>query len=326
MAFGSCKPWAVRALAQRLEGGELPAWASYLPPKLRQTSFQSKFQCGIGVATDSCHYAKIGSGITLLEGHITASSGLETGCAASQYCAHAQKSRVSNNGLAIDPSIPGRVWELSQQSIGCREVQRALDCLQTEADKAQLASELRGHVLEALVCPYANHVLQKCITSLRPFDLQFVFDELTSVSGALERAAMHRYGCRIVQRLLENCLSSQVEGVAELLVSKAELLMQHAYGNYVIQSLIQNGTMLMKRKLVQLLVELPLLDVCLNVCSRAVVKAALREAAEDDALLLSRNIIQTPGLMARLAREKCSILKLLKGMNLTKQSKSILRA
>lgn len=300
MTRAACKPWAVRALSQRLGGDDIPAWASYLPPKVCQISFRNTVLCDTGVTTDSCRRMNNGSTSILEEGRVAASG-----------------------EHAIDPSIRGRVWELSQQSIGCREVQRGFDCHQNKADKARLAFELRGHVLEALVCPYANHVLQKCINSLQPSDLQFIIDELLSVPGAVERSAMHKYGCRIVQRLLEACPSNQVAGMAETLVSKADLLIQHAYGNYVMQCLLQNGTILIKRRLVQRLVELPLLGVCSNVCSRAVVKVALCEAAEEDALMLTRSITQTPGLVSRLAREKCSILKFLKGTNLSKQNKAV---
>jgi len=300
MTLGSCKPWAVRALSQRLGGDDIPAWANYLPPHVRPISFRSTALCDTGVTMESRHRTNTGSKIILEEEVVTA-----------------------GGGHVIDPSIRGRVWKLSQQSIGCREVQRALDCYQNKADKARLAFELRGHVLEALECPYANHVLQKSINSLWPSDLQFVIDELMSGPGSVERAAMHKYGCRVVQRLLETCPSTQVAGMAESLVSKADLLIQHAYGNYVIQCLLQNGTALVKRRLVQRLVELPLLGVCSNVCSRAVVKAALCEAAEEDALLLARSITQTPGLVGRLTREKCSILKFLKGTNLKKHNKAI---
>lgn len=287
------KPFPVRALAEKLRGDDQPAWAIYLPPNLCKISFQSKAPSDTGAVADSRQ--------------------------------HVSTDRASAHASTVtDPSIRGCIWELSQQSVGCRKVQCALDGCTDMGNKVQLVFELRGHVLEAIACPYANHVLQKCITSLRPVDLQFVFDELTSVPRAVEQTAMHKYGCRIIQRLLENCPPSQVEGIAKEMVSKADLLIKHDYGNYVIQSLLQHGTTLIKHRLVRRLVELPLLDVCSNICGRAVVKAALCEAAEEDVLLLSTSIIQRPGLVANLVREKCSIPKLLN--SLSKRGRAIRRA
>eukprot|EP00930_Biecheleria_cincta_P002106 TRINITY_DN103151_c0_g1_i1.p1 TRINITY_DN103151_c0_g1~~TRINITY_DN103151_c0_g1_i1.p1 ORF type:complete len:296 (-),score=43.64 TRINITY_DN103151_c0_g1_i1:237-1124(-) len=294
MSSISRQPFPARALLERLRGDDWPAWASYLPLTLFQISSECKALCAVKAVADSRQ--------------------------------HLSTDRVSAKGSTdIDPTIRGRIWELSRQFVGCREVQCALDGCQDRAEKAQLALELRGHVLEAVACPYANHVLQKCINSLRPSDLQFIIDELASFPNAVEQTAMHKYGCRIIQRLLENCPPSQVEGMANELVSKAELLVQHAYGNYVVQSLLQHGTNLIKHRLVRRLVELPLLDVCSNVCGRAVVKAALCEAAEEDVLLLSRSIIETPGHVAHLAREKSPILKFLKGISLNKQRPAVRR-
>ena len=64
-------------------------------------------------------------------------------------------------------SLAGRVWELSQDSKGCREVQLAIEEASDDVRRGLLA-EIAGHVLDAMRCPHANHVLQKCITCSRP--------------------------------------------------------------------------------------------------------------------------------------------------------------
>eukprot|EP00913_Durusdinium_trenchii_P035379 g33108.t1 len=90
-------------------------------------------------------------------------------------------------------------------------------------------------------CPHANHVLQKCITCSRPQDCQFIVDEIMACNGFVELAARHKYGCRIIQRLLERC-PLQVERIAAAILSDVSGIARHPYGNYVLQNLLEHGT------------------------------------------------------------------------------------
>merc|ERR1719191_966809 len=92
-------------------------------------------------------------------------------------------------------------------------------------------------------CPHANYVIQKCISVMRPANLQFIIDELALGSpGMVTYAARHKYGCRIVQRLLEHGLPAQVQKLAERLLDDAVATCLHPYGNYVMQHLVEHGT------------------------------------------------------------------------------------
>ena len=74
----------------------------------------------------------------------------------------------TTNGMTSGmTNLAGRVWELSQDSKGCRDVQLAIEQA-TDELRRLLVAEVAGHVLDAMRCPHANHVLQKCITSSRP--------------------------------------------------------------------------------------------------------------------------------------------------------------
>merc|ERR1719247_1621296 len=95
--------------------------------------------------------------------------------------------------------IAGNVWHLAREKEGCRLVQEALENATGDADRVALASEMRGRVWEALRCPNANFVLQKCIGVLRPQASQFIIDELRDKGSS--KAARHRFGCRVLQRL-----------------------------------------------------------------------------------------------------------------------------
>jgi len=53
--------------------------------------------------------------------------------------------------------------------------------------------------------------------------------------------AMHPYGCRVIQRILEHCNVDQVSGILEELHQQTEHLVHDQYGNYVIQHVLEHG-------------------------------------------------------------------------------------
>merc|ERR1712203_7773 len=101
--------------------------------------------------------------------------------------------------------------------------------LQMSDDKVRsaIAREPKGHVWQALASPHANHVLQACIILLRPKDMQFVFDELHSKLRGPTLASQHKYGCRIIKRLLECGSKAQVTGLAEALLTDLRAVSTH---------------------------------------------------------------------------------------------------
>jgi len=149
----------------------------------------------------------------------------------------------AQNELNGASSLQGYIWSSSRDGQGCRMVQQALDDAVSDDERIALASELRTHIWEALRCPNANYVVQKCISTLPPLDSQFILDEIVNVGPhAAARAARHRYGCRILQRALEHCSSVQVQGLVNELLSDAVGLATHIYGNYVLQHLLEHGS------------------------------------------------------------------------------------
>lgn len=135
----------------------------------------------------------------------------------------------------------GRVWKLSQDGKGCRQLQDAFDVCNDE-ERITLASELRGHVWQALKCGNANHVIQKCITTMKPASVQFIINELThNGTGGAAHAARHRFGCRIIERLLEHCSAEQLSPLVEELLAEGAVLSGHIYGYYVMQHLLEHG-------------------------------------------------------------------------------------
>lgn len=124
-----------------------------------------------------------------------------------------------------------------------RALQQAFDEAGCDDVRVLLASELRTHAWDAMKCANANHVLQKCIGTMRPMDSQFIIDELVHAGpGAVAKAARHRYGCRVLQRLYEHCAPDQMRPISEDLVKDALPLCRHIFAKYVMQHLIEHGS------------------------------------------------------------------------------------
>lgn len=198
----------------------------------------------------------------------------------------------------------GSVWRLSRDPDGCREVQAALEEAGSDELRMALAAELRGHVWEALRCPHANYVIQKCIVTMRPQACQFIIDELSRRGpGAAAQAARHRFGCRILERLLEHCLPCQVLGLAEDIIQDAVALSCHPYGNYVVQHVLEHGIHEHQQRLGALLAQ-HAFAMGSDGYASAVIAKALAHGARESRLRLARAALATAGLLAAMARTR----------------------
>merc|ERR1712048_882916 len=137
--------------------------------------------------------------------------------------------------------IRGYVWKLSRDSKGSLKVQQALDDATNEEERLEIAKELEGRVWEAAHDLYGNFVLQKLVMLVHPRSVQFIIDELSRYPGAVSVAARDKYGCRVLQRLLEYCSSDQMEGVAEDLIHNAVENCKDQYSHFVMQCLLEHG-------------------------------------------------------------------------------------
>jgi len=193
--------------------------------------------------------------------------------------------------------LGGRVWQLATDAQGCRQVQQAFDAATSDGERWELAAELQGHVCEAAVCPHANFVLQKAVAALKPEDLQFIVDELRPEAV---RAARNKFGCRVVQRLLEQCTAWQVQGIVDAILEDFASVAQSAYGNYVIQHLTEYGSQ-EQRVRVMRRISSDVRALAADAFGIAVLGGALSRgpAAEQEAL--AQALLREPGLLVFLS-------------------------
>lgn len=163
---------------------------------------------------------------------------------AAQACAELI-SQIEEGGAARTAAIEaleGSVQELAFDPSACRVVQKALELADVEI-AASLAQELVGKVREAIKSPHANHVVQKMLEVLPAHYTSFVMDEVLDSAAEVAR---HRYGCRVLCRVVERhsgefaCNKSSAL-ISELLLEAAELS-RHTFSHYVIESILQFGT------------------------------------------------------------------------------------
>lgn len=203
--------------------------------------------------------------------------------------------------------LTGKVWRLSQDAEGCRQVQQSLDSASTEDERCAIAQEFRGHIAKAVRCPYANFVLQKCIAMVPPQHFAFTFDELVSKGPrGVSEVARHKYGCRIVQRLLDYGCADQVSMLVEYLLPDSLAVSKSPFGNFVMQQLPRCCSPDQCRRLLQSLVQ--------NVSSLVqdkygfvvvvkILSSTLRSREDGMELVrmdLAKDLLSVPGLLQHL--------------------------
>jgi len=86
--------------------------------------------------------------------------------------------------------------------------------------------------------PHANYVIQKVIEQMPVESSGFIAQELF---GAGACAARHRYGCRVVCRLIEQCTTAEATKVLiEEVLREVVELSRHTFGRHIVQSVLEH--------------------------------------------------------------------------------------
>jgi len=148
--------------------------------------------------------------------------------------------KTGGEGLpAVLAEIIGLARHLTFEAEGCRVVQLALQEADHQ-DRTRLCAELHGCVRRAVASPHGNYVIQR-VVELMPATLSsFVSSEILGVGAEIAR---HRFGCRILCRLLEHSSTqpSTIQLINETL-SEARELCCHSYAHHVMESVLEHGT------------------------------------------------------------------------------------
>lgn len=159
----------------------------------------------------------------------------------------AEKCRRVNKCLEVGsadvvPWLMDSLVSLAFSKHGCRVVQKALDQA-GKSDRELLAAQLQGSVTQMYLDENGNHVLQKLIEVMPPAHLGFLFEEL---AGRWAVVARHRFGCRVIERLIEHSSETDTQiahffsPMLDELEKETEQLARHPYGNFVVQHLLEH--------------------------------------------------------------------------------------
>ncbi|XP_022716414.1 pumilio homolog 5 isoform X2 [Durio zibethinus] len=147
--------------------------------------------------------------------------------------------------------LVGNMLNFSLQMYGCRVIQKfsysdllferfsqALEVIELD-QKTQLVQELDGHIMKCVHDQNGNHVIQKCIERVPTDRIGFI---ISAFRGQVATLSTHPYGCRVIQRVLENCSDKlQSQCIVDEILDAAFGLSQDQYGNYVTQHVLERG-------------------------------------------------------------------------------------
>ncbi|KAH3901723.1 Puf4p SCDLUD_001496 [Saccharomycodes ludwigii] len=123
-------------------------------------------------------------------------------------------------------------FDIALDSHGTRALQKLVDCIGSDEEAQLLVNSLDGLVVDLSKDLNGNHVIQKCLTKLKPMDFQFIFD---AVCAQCVDVATHRHGCCVLQRCLDNGELPQRAKLCEQILKNVEMLSLDPFGNYVVQ-------------------------------------------------------------------------------------------
>jgi len=232
---------------------------------------------------------------------------------ADQACAELI-AQIEAGGLARQAAIEalvGNVPDLAFDASACRVVQKALE-FGEEDEVVALGLELQGRIREALHSPHANHVVQKLVEVLPASSLGFVAEEML---GAGPEVARHRYGCRVLCRLVERhsgrAVAHMDELIEELLAEGAELA-RHSYGHYVMEMGLQTGNAHQRRQICTALC-VELMRNAKNRSATYVVEKALAHCDNEDRQTMMHDLCGSPESLVTLVENQfgCHVAKAL---------------
>jgi len=196
-------------------------------------------------------------------------------------------------------AMQGSVVELSKDAVGCRLVQKALECGERggKVSAVTLAQELQGFVCEAMMSPHANYVVQKVVTQLPASVSDFVTSELL---GSAAKIARHRYGCRIFCRLMEfNAARPNTGRLIDEILADAKELCRHSFAQFVMQSILEHGNERQRGLVVSALLQSPFESASNKSASFLVQQALMDSSPQNRSRLLQE--LGKPEVIAKLA-------------------------
>lgn len=147
--------------------------------------------------------------------------------------------------------VQPKIKQLLVHSYGCRVIEKAVTLGRIETARIVLR-EIIGRVCLYVQDANANHVIQKLVDKVPYQESVFILQEILD-SPDWSFICEHCYGCRIVQRCLEQFPTShpEMERFFKKIYDEIPKFVTSRHGNYVVQHLLEYGNPKIKRAILE---------------------------------------------------------------------------
>ncbi|XVE66541.1 hypothetical protein DITRI_Ditri08aG0087200 [Diplodiscus trichospermus] len=149
-----------------------------------------------------------------------------------EVCNEEQRMQI----LLMATQEPGQLVRISLNTHGTRVVQKLIETLKTRQQISLVISALEPGFLSLIKDLNGNHVVQRCLQCLSSEDNKFIF---VAAAKYCVDIATHQHGCCVLQRCISHSTGEYREKLVEEISTNGLLLAQDAYGNYVVQFILE---------------------------------------------------------------------------------------
>ncbi|KAK4438193.1 putative pumilio7, chloroplastic [Sesamum alatum] len=130
---------------------------------------------------------------------------------------------------------PGELVRISLNTHGTRVVQKLVETLKIRQQISLVISALEPGFLALIKDLNGNHVVQRCLQCFTTEDSKFIF---VAAAKYCVDIATHQHGCCVLQRCITHSTGELRENLVAEISANGLLLAQDAYGNYVVQFIL----------------------------------------------------------------------------------------
>ncbi|GFY96420.1 pumilio 7 [Actinidia rufa] len=149
-----------------------------------------------------------------------------------EVCSEEQRLHI----VLMVTEVPGDLIRISLSTHGTRVVQKLIETLKTTQQILLVTLALKPGFLDLIKDPNGNHVIQRCLQCLSTEDNKFIFDGAAKFCVDI---ATHKHGCCVLNRCITQAVGKYREKLLAEIVAHGFHLAQDAFGNYVVQYIIE---------------------------------------------------------------------------------------
>ncbi|XP_042063135.1 uncharacterized protein LOC121807017 [Salvia splendens] len=141
-------------------------------------------------------------------------------------------------GISITDA-QGYIYDIAKDQHGCRFLQKIFE-EGTSQDVQIIFNEIIDHVLELMVNPFGNYLMQKLLEVCNEEQKTHILLRVTEEPGELVRISLNTHGTRVVQKLIETLKTrQQISLISSALEPGFLVLIKDLNGNHVVQRCLQ---------------------------------------------------------------------------------------